>query len=213
MSRARQLLHATYRQGYYLAMYTGVRALANLLRSRRSRLDPRLARLHGARLQDAELGALTLRVHSRRRPPGDDALVAHAMLSLQRPKPALAGWRYRALCMTSHFGCGHVEVALWEQRGVVTFYGVRNIATANARRLGFTAAADRMQLTNADEDRFVLRLLANALRDEGLEVRHASADDCIRLAVDERLIAPDRRAQAHRALRRRYERLRRAIAS
>ena len=186
MSRARQLLHAIYRQGYYLAMYSGVRALANLLRSRRSRLDPRLARLHGARLQDIELGDLTIRVHSRRSPAGSGTPAAHAMLSLQRPNSTLAGWRYRALCLTSHFGCGHLEVALWERRGIVTIYAIRNIASG--------------------------KLVATELERRGLLTRYATPAESLALCLDVRLLPSQHRESVRANLWKKYERLHQSLA-
>jgi hypothetical protein len=199
--------HAAYRWAYYLAMYSGLRALVNRARARPSALDPRLRQIDRTRAASAALGELLVRVHARPRPEASGARGAHGILSLRQSRPRVGRWTHRYFCATGHFGCGQVEIAFRERAGELTLYGTRNIAAANAHRLGFSALSERLCLSDAGEDVEAVRLAARLFGQLGFAVDHAAPDDCIRLAVDERLIAPARRARAFASLRRRYARL------
>jgi hypothetical protein len=188
-------------------MYSGLRALVNRAKARSSALDPRLRRLDRTRAASAALGELLVRVHPRPRPDASGASGAHGILSLRQSQPRVGRGTHRYFCATGHFGCGQVEIAFHERDGAVTLYGTRNIAAANAHRLGFAALSERLRLSDAGEDIEAVRLVARLFGQLGFAVDHAAPDDCIRLAVDERLIAPARRARAFASLRRRYARL------
>ena len=198
---------ALHRWRYRVAMYTGLRALRNSLRSRAGCLDARLRRLDGTRLRDDGVGELCLSVHPRSHPRRSPAGGNHGLLSLRLRSPDVGRWTYRYFCATSHFGCGHVEIAFFEHDGRVTFYGVRNIARANAARLGLTRLSDRLRLRRSDEDAHVLGLVAGALARAGIAVCHAEAQECLDLAVDERLLAPSSVPRTRRSLYRKYARL------
>lgn len=205
------MLHALYRRGYYLAMYSGVRAMANRMRSRRAQLPARLAVMDGTETVDSKLGELLVRVHGRAAPARERG-AHHGILSLRQVQPQISRWIYRLLCSTSHFGCGHVEVAFFERNGVVTLYAVRNIASANARRIGLRGLAARMRLIRAGEAARTLHCVAGLLAARGYAVQHASPEHCLALTVDERLIAAARRPSAQASLRRKYERLQLALS-
>ncbi|MCB9872141.1 MAG: hypothetical protein H6837_19960 [Planctomycetes bacterium] len=201
---------AVYRRGYYLAMYSGVRALWNRAHSRARPLPPPLRALCGVRLPCAGVGELALRVHARRGPMGAAVGSDHGFFSLRLVVPGVGAWTYRFLCATSHFGCGHVEVAFYEIEGVVTFYGVRNLASGNAHRLGWRQLAKRLQLTLGQEA-CILGALSRLLRENGFAVAHAAPRDCVDLSVDDRLVPVDAALRVRRSLQRKYQRLQTAV--
>ena len=182
-------------------MYTGLRALYNRARGTRRPLDPRLRAVTRVRLGNATLRA---RFHARPRPRAGSPSVHFCLASLRMQEPPLAGWLYRALCATSHFGDGHVEVALYLEGDVATLYAYRNIARANARRLGLERVADRLRLRRERESRRALRVVADALTACGYSVEHAPAEECIALSTDNRLLPLTSRAATLRGLRRKY---------
>lgn len=203
----RRLHHAVFRQWYYLAMYSGVRALINRVRSHGRYLEPRLLSLHGRRFGGGVIKEALLQVHPRRRPARAGRLGDFGLFSLrllQPPVDSLADQYFRS---TSHFGCGHVEVAFYEHQGAVTVYAIRNIAEANARRLGLVDLAARFRLSQAGEEGHVLRATRDLLEAEGFRVAHAPAQLCLDLAVDDRLLPLDAQSRAREILRRKYERL------
>ncbi len=201
--------HAARRRGYQLAMYTGVRALVNRTVRGARVAEPRLAALAGRRFAARGLGELVLRVHLRRRTAPGAGL---GYFSLRQAAPSVGPLAYRYFCWTSHFGCGHVEVAFRLEESAVVFLGVRNIAHANARRLGLRGLAERFRLARSREDHRVLHALAEHLRANGLAVRHAPAEACVDLLLDGRLVSDTRRSALRRALQRKYERLHAAFS-
>lgn len=208
---ALDLKHAAFRRLYYTAMYSGLRALRNRAGSAYCALTPRLEAMSGETLTSTRLGTLVLHVHPRACRNSPSGPAGHGVFSLRRSDPPVGRVTYRLVCSTSHFGCGHVEVAFHERAGVVTFYGVRNIARANAQRLGLSGLSDRLRLRRSNEDVEVLRAVATRLRARGFEVRHAPAEECVRLTVDDRLVPRGRDAELRERLRRRYGRLCEAI--
>lgn len=129
------------------------------------------------------------------------------MVSLRLVTAPIGRWTYRYLCLTSHFGRAHAEVAFHVRGGEITVYGVRNIARANADRLGLSRLSGRLRLAGIEEEAWILQLVATALQRAGLVVRLASAQECVDLSVNDRLLPPGRRAHVRATLLRRYARL------
>jgi len=129
------------------------------------------------------------------------------MISVRQVAPAvgrMSSWYFR---WTSHFGRAHAEVAFYERAGRVTIYGVRNIASANARRLGLHGLAERLRLAGSREEERLLGVVSEALGRAGCSVALAPPRECVELSVNERLLPPGRGARVREDLLRRYARL------
>ena len=203
---------ATIHRWYYLAAtYTGLRAVGNQLRSRFSPLGDRIGAIDGARLDCGELGELLVSIDPRPRPPTGSGEASFGMISLRQRVPRISRLAYRYFCLTSHFGNGHVEVAFYQEGHRVTFYGVRNIARSNARRLGLRRMADRLRLMARDEEVEVVVALARLLEGQGLATSFARADECVDLSVCRQLLHPASQVRALHCLGRMYENLNRKL--
>lgn len=207
MKSLQALGDTAYRWGYYLGMYSCLRAVTNLVSCRFRHLEPALKELQRITLTSPNLGAFTLGVHARPRPSAAATGKTYGVLSLQQQNPSIPGWAYRYLCATSHFACGHIEIAFYTDQSELTFYGIRNLASANARRLGFAQWAARLRLVPSAENELLLHAVSALLRERGWTTKHAAARDCLLYAVDHRLLPPGREAQMKNTLRLRYEKL------
>lgn len=195
-----------YRFGYLLSMYTGLRAANNRVRHA---FLPQLqvAKLSGRKLQLPESDRLKIRVHAR---VASDAMPSDqqaGMISLTLVSPKIPRPLYALLCMTSHFGCGHIEVAIIEKNGGVVIHGIRNIVAANADRIGCRSFVRKLQLGNDEDEAALLRELSRSLDAVGLTPRFAHPRDCVELSVNHQLLHPSRRGKVRSALRRRYRRI------
>jgi hypothetical protein len=129
------------------------------------------------------------------------------MVSVRQVAPVVGRLAYRYFCWTSHFGRAHAEVAFYEEDGKVVVYGIRNIARANARRLGLSRLAERLRLAGSREEQRILRVASEILRRSGLDVHLAPARECVDLSVNERLLPPGHSAPVRQELLRRYTQL------
>ena len=129
------------------------------------------------------------------------------MVSLRQVRPTIGRIAYRWICATTHMGCGHVEVAFYEERGLVTFYAVRNMARANAARLGCTKMAAGLRLAARYEDALVLTEVSRLLSLAGMKTRQAQPEECLRLALNRRLARGGRLGDVRRRIYRKYEKL------
>ena len=207
MHHLKSMLNAAYRVLYLLTMFAGVRAGLNHARAGLCRGRSRTAALDGHLLHSERLGELLARVHPRLR-PGRGAPRAHyGLISVRQRQPAVGRLLYRYLCLTSHFGCGHFEIAFYEQGDEVTIYSVRNTARSNAQRIGLVDTARQLRLVGHGEARILLREVVSLLESHGLVTRIAAPHDCIRLSVSESLLPPRSRAAVLDTLTRKYERL------
>jgi hypothetical protein len=159
------------------------------------------------RIAGDDLGEVLLWTHPRTRRGDESGRGNHGMISLRPAAPAVGRMTSWYVGWTSHFGRAHAEVAFYERAGEVTVYGIRNIASANARRLGLSRLADRLRLAAPEEERRILGVVSGTLRRAGLTVRLAPARECVELSVNERLLPPGRSARVREDLRRRYARL------
>ncbi|MFT5153239.1 MAG: hypothetical protein ACI841_003239 [Planctomycetota bacterium] len=203
----RRLQARALRTWYPIGMYTGIRSAVNRLISCFYSLDSRLDHLQGYRIRIDAISELTLHLHARPTPNGAEPSNRYAVASLQLLRSPIPRWKYRFLCNSSHFGCGHIEVAFYEREGALTIYGIRNIARANAERIGWHSASERLSLQEHGEDQLVLQLLCAKLNESGFATRHAKPDECLNLSVDPRLISRKTLARTTRALHKKYVRL------
>lgn len=201
------------RAAYLGATYTGQRAAWNRVRAA-SLPALRAEALDGGqwRVGDA---LLRVRVHRRPRPAGLGREWRAGMLSLRLAEAPVGRLRYGLLLATSHFGCGHLEVAFCERGGEVVVYGLRNVLRSNVERWGLGRAVPWLQApADASE---ALRALAERLGNVGLATFLAEPADCARLCVDPGLVPRAKRSAVMRALRdgyaRRWRRVRRADPS
>ena len=203
------MVRLLYRWAYILCVYTGIRAAFNRLRSWLDRGETPVSRLHRARIRPGGLGRMNVFVHSRPRPRSTQRAAHFGMISVRQERPSVGRILYRYLCLTSHFGCGHVEVAFYEAGGQVTFYAVRNTARSNAARVGWGDVSERLGAPG--EDVRILRTLTLKLERVGLSARFAPASECVELAVNRRLIDPRSLRRTTAALEKKYRRLPRTI--
>lgn len=131
------------------------------------------------------------------------------MFSCRQDLPALNRWLSRYLCLTSHFGCGHLEIAFYDDGAQLTIFAVRNTARSNAQRLGWRRIAKRLRSERSDLR--AVRALINELECAGTSVRLAPATQCVALALNPRLVPRPSLAKTRAALGRKYRRLPRAL--
>jgi hypothetical protein len=195
---------------YLAATYSGLRALFNLFLSiiydpgRVSRLNYFLVALPG-------LGMTQFRVHGRPRPTNGCSSAKYGMISLSLIRPGLNQFVYRLIRLTSHFGCGHLELAYMDIDGGIEIYAVRNILKANISRLHLNQAFSSLRtITNEDEHR-VLTQTISVLGDHGITCRLAAPSECCRLALSHRLLNPRTQAVIIGSLHRKYKRMSRKL--
>ncbi len=172
----------------------------------------RSTELNGVQIQSRQIDGLLATVHARPDQAAPLPGVRYGMISLRESRPPINRLLYRYLCLTGHFGCGHVELAFYEKGSQVTIYGIRNIARANALRLGLAGAADQLSIADGDESQAVLLAVLKALNKLGLNGRLAPPHRCVDLAVNKRLLKPAACKPVLRTLHRRYAHLYSATA-
>ena len=77
-----------YRYGYYAAMYSGLRAAYNRLRSRRAISNQRLQRLHSSCVIVGRSALFDARVYARRQPADGGPRAASSRWCAYTPRPA-----------------------------------------------------------------------------------------------------------------------------
>jgi hypothetical protein len=204
-------LMAMHRLWYMVAIYSGIRAFANRVLSAFRHRGVQIAPLHGTLVSSKKLGNVAIFVHSRGRPPSGASEVTYGMISIRQERPRISRLLYQYFCLTSHFGLGHMEVAFYEQGRRITYYGVRNIARSNARRLGFTRLADKLRLTKRDEELLVISEVSLLLETHGFVAQFARSDECVSLSVCGSLLHPATQMRALDAIKSKYDRLHRKL--
>lgn len=202
---------AMHRYWYVVATYSGIRAFANRVLSWFCHRAVLIAPLHGTQISSKKLGKFVIFVHSRGRPPLGAIEPAYGMISIRQQRPRVSWLFYQYFCLTSHFGSGHIEVAFYQHGRRITFYGVRNIARSNARRLGLTRLADKLQMTKKDEELVVILEIARLLEAHGFVTEFAPADECVKLSVSGNLLHPATQVCALGALKGKYDCLHRKL--
>lgn len=195
-----------FRVGYYVAMYTGLRAAVNRVRG--ALLPrPQTAILHGRRLSVNHTESVLIRVHARQAPDSSAGDLRAGMISVQLVDPGIAWPLYALLRLTSHFGCGHIEIAFYETDDSVVVYAIRNIVQANATRIGCVHLLNDLTLCDESDEVLLLKSLQHLLGNCGLQTALAAPDDCVKYAVDDRLLRPGTRKKTRTMLRKKYSRI------
>lgn len=201
-----------FRVGYFFAMYTGLRAATNRMASwKRPHLKAHMIDHHELALGTGEF---CVRVHSRAAPLSIPTMARAGMISLavlSTAGPSISP-RHRLMRRTSHFGCGDLEIAVYETADKLTIYGVRNIVAGNSLRIGWMIP-DAVGVFRHQDVAVVIRDLVMYLGEGGLHVDFAPPDDCVNLSVDDRLLPHDRRDRVKSSLRRYYVKLWKQIAA
>jgi hypothetical protein len=191
---------------YFVAMYTGCRAMFNRWRCLgRPRL--RVAKLDRAVLMLARREPAVMRVHSRpisltKRVVGETGMIAVYLKS-----PGISSLAYRLLRLTSHFGDGHIELAFVEDSTGVTFYAIRNILRSNLERFGGQVYFRGLKLGRERDEWLVLLSVIEALESCGIRVAFAPPAECVALAVNKSLVSSETQARAAVALERKYKKV------
>lgn len=200
------------RLSYGIGRYTGLRAILNKQRVRGLALPDHARVWSGRTLMIPGLGPMSLELHPRRSPLDQAATRLFFMLSARMAQPKIAAWRYAYLLRTSHFGCGHIELACYEEHGVWAVHGIRNIAADTAQVVGWSRTARALRTSAGPSDADFLRCFFKALRASGLEARLLPALECVQLSVNPELLPATDRPRRMQALVRRYEGLHEELA-
>ena len=195
------------RWSYLVAMYSGIRAFINRFNNWIIVRRPKCSLMNGTHFYTENLGGLLFKVHSRRRPPLGAAKAEFGMISLCQTRPGIGRCLYWYFCQTSHFGCGHMEIAFYEYKRDITFYAVRNTARSNASRLGLNKIANDMLLVKRNEEAVIILEVAKLLETHGFQTRFAPADECVNLSLNTRLLRLGSQLKVSNTLRRKYLRL------
>jgi hypothetical protein len=210
MTRLNLIHDAFCRWTYLLSMYCGVRAVVNRLRGGVCSERFQVARFHRTLFFSEALGKLVVFVHPRPKPRSFSRDAVFGMISLQQQRPVVSRFLYRYFCLTSHFGCGHLEIAFYEKEGKVTFYSVRNVIRSNAARIGCSRIAQKLVVAQRHEEKAIIQEVARLLGENGLVTGLATAHECVDLSVRKRFLHPRLRQGTLRALKKKYEILQKA---
>jgi hypothetical protein len=104
-----------------------------------------------------------------------------------------------------------MEIAFYEQEREITFYAVRNTARSNASRLGLDKIANQLLLSQSNEEGLIIIKIAQLLEVHDFQARFASADECVNLSINTRLLRSEYHLKVRDSLRKRYERLNRLM--
>ena len=192
---------------YILLMYTGLRALFNLWRERCCDDGGPTGQISGTAVDSEPLGKFDVFVHRRPAPIDATPNVRFGMISVRQRRSSINRWLYHYLLLTSHFGCGHLEVAYYETDDFVVFYGIRNILKSNVDRLGLRTVGDKLRLATHGENILVLQELASLLAMRELTTSFATGRECVRLAVRAELLNPQSQDLILSNLEKKYDRL------
>lgn len=187
-------------------MYSGVRAVFNQIHSL-ILPTPRAAIIDGQTLQVDGFDRAKICVHARAPSKSFRSGQIAGMISIYSVAPGIPRLFYTLLRLTSHFGCGHIEIAFLEEKGRVTFFAIRNILRSNIDRLGCRRLFCNLELSNDHDEIIFLRIISQLLHTHGLNTSFASPEDCVSLAVNESLLNPETRNQTLEAMKRKYKRL------
>lgn len=197
---------------YLLAMYSGLRAVLNRVRSyclpqpRASLLDRQVLLLDKA-------CCVEIRVHARSHSQMKGKERIPGMVSISLASPGIHPIAYALWKLTSHFGCGHIELAFFEERGVVHFYAVRNILKSNMERLGGNRLSRRLKFAQESDEIFFLQQVMKRLADHGLPAIFESPEICVDLAVSPSLLHPQKHQRSIQALLCKYRRISKRVGS
>lgn len=185
-------------------VYSGARTIFNRVRSWGFD-DPRMLEIDRVRIPVADTFGV-IRIHSRGFPKGLQRASAAGMMSIYLESPGIPKPLYRLALLTSHFGCGHIEIAFFECGDQVVLYAIRNMLAANIKRFRMASWFDHLKLNQGEDDAAVLREVIELLEKKRIDHSFASPDDCVKFSVLPFLIAPHRLEKTKEAIRRNYKR-------
>jgi len=192
-------------------MYTGARALFNVVRSF-TLPGLRAGILDFETMEIDELGLVKVRVNSRSPPRMLGAGRKAGMISVQLISPGISGVLYALLRITSHFGCGHVEIAFYETNERIIVFGIRDIVRSNIERIGLQKTFCKLTLFSDDDEVDLLRRILQELRVRGVSCNLASPKECVTLALNQSLLKPEKCDRVIKALTKRYRRITKQLA-
>lgn len=197
---------------YLLVMYTGLRALFNQVRCH-SLPKPIASAIDGKILQFDENRSIKVRVHARipSTPLASEQIAG--MVSLYSVEPGIARLPYAMLRLTSHFGCGELEIAFFEEKGSVTLFAVRNILKSNLDRCGTNRLCSQLKLSDRQDEIYAIRAIIQSLCKQGINASFASPEECVSLAVNKSLLNPKTRNRTLAALTQKYRRIENQLAT
>ena len=206
-----KLTTAIVRSAYLFAMYTGIRAIGNRVLSLFLPV-PRAAVIDGAIIQLDETVSIKVRVHGRICPGTTSPGRVGGMISVYLVHPGILRSLYSLLRVSSHFGCGHIELAFYEDDGTVCVFAIRNMLRSNLDRIGCNMRFRSLSLSTERDELLVLAGILKELRSRDLNAYLVSPAECVDLAVSPWLLRSRIRARAITALTRKYERMASQIA-
>lgn len=134
------------------------------------------------------------------------------MVSVHLLKPGIPSPLYLLLRLTSHFGCGHIEMAFFESEEKTTFYAVRNILRSNLERVQLQRMFE-LNLLNERDEINALRAIMQELSELGCRVDFADPEECVSYAVSPSLLSPEKRKRAVKSLTSKYRRISKSISA
>jgi hypothetical protein len=135
------------------------------------------------------------------------------MVSLYSVEPGIARLPYAMLRLTSHFGCGELEIAFFEEKSSVTLFAVRNILKSNLDRCGTNRLCSQLKLSDRQDEIYAIRAIIQSLCKQGINASFASPEECVSLAVNESLLNPKTRNRTLAALTQKYRRIENQLAT
>ncbi|MBL8812107.1 MAG: hypothetical protein JNM43_18220 [Planctomycetaceae bacterium] len=205
-----KFITAIVRSAYVFAIYSGIRAVANRVHSHFLPV-PRVAVIDGAIIQFDETVSFKVRVHGKILPSMNDATRVGGMISVYLMHPGIRRSLYSLLRVSSHFGCGHIELAFYENDSTVCVFAVRNILRSNLDRIGCKTWFRSLSFSTEQDELLVLARILKQLRAMNLNAHLVSPAECVDLAVSPWLLRPQIRCRAITALTKKYERMTRRI--
>ena len=188
---------------FLISVYSGIRALFNRAKGMFS-TTPRVTAICGRTIGRPCGDLKHLRVHARSIPRSAADAQSAGMVSVYLETPGVSPLAYRLALCTSHFGCGHLEMAFYETKDYVVIYAIRNILHANLARLGIRGFFASLKLNKVNDEKQTLQEIVFLLESYGFRCRFASPDECVSLAVTPSLLKSRQRDKAIIAIRRNY---------
>ena len=168
--------------------------------------------VHGRVFQLDDTTLAKICVHARSPPKSLGRGRNAGMISVYLASSGIQPLVYGLLRLTSHFGCGHIEFAFYEEDETVVLFAIRNILRSNIDRLRCKGLFRNLKLSRNEDEIVVLQKLMRELGSGGLDVCFATPEECVDLAVTESLLNPETRDRTVVALKRKYRRIAKQVA-
>lgn len=174
--------------------------------------DPgRVSCLDGDLVHLGDSGLVRIRVHGKKRPANGLFSAKYGMISIELVYSGIHPFLDRILLLTSHFGCGHLEMAYMDKNDRLEIYAVRNIAKANVSRFRLGKIFSSLKLITMKEEHLVLSKILSVLSNRGMSCGMASPHECCRLAISPGLLKSKTERITREWLLRKYQRISRKL--